>query len=256
MTRWVRALVCVAALVSACRGKPQRQTEGTGSARTVASTEPQERIDPPVKRSPSAVLDSYLRVARCRDRLAFIADAGIYKNDLLAFYEDDSLCTATPEALDDSRCELPRCFVRAKIKQRKPFDACMVDTADGWRVDWPCTAGFNGVPLSVVKASMPVGKAAFRVHAKLDDYYNFAFRRARKTHYSLRIEDARGTSMHAYAPKTDAAQPLFRLLTDGNGHPVSLELEYPEGASESSTIGVTRVLSLDWFYDPKTEKAP
>ena len=135
-----------------------------------------------------------------------------------------------------------------------PFTYCMYLIGGQWKIDWKCSVGYSAMSLAEYKATQPTKALVFRLLGTLDDYYNFEFRDAKKTHYSVNLRSREGGTIHGYMLKTaKTAESLFTALKDGEEHHINVELRYREGSQDSSVTEITRFVGDSWAETPNGE---
>ena len=121
------------------------------------------------------------------------------------------------------------------------------NTKDGFKIDWEAAVGYNEMPWNTFMASRPTKPVAMRVEATLSDYYNYDFRAAQRTHYSIRFL---GRHIFGYVRKDSrAGKRLFNILKDGDKHSLVLSLRYlpnPRYPSGEVTL-IDKIVSEDWL---------
>lgn len=210
---------------------------------------------------PVEVVRLYVAQTGCMDRARFVLNPRENRAAMLDRY-GSQLCAGAPPTLDDAQCAglLPgaSCGVVARWVDGEVANICVTATPGGPLIDWRCSVGYGPIPLKTYKATMPKGPTLFRVYGAISDYYNYAFRDARATHYSIAVTEGDGTGeqVSAYLPKSAATAPAaFALLKDGRSHAMMVELDY--GASrESSIVGMTRFVAPSWLQQPEEIRPP
>ena len=109
-------------------------------------------------------------------------------------------------------------------------------TKDGLKVDWPASVGSNPTPLKTLFADFPKGAAKVRVVAEPANYFNYEYRKTENDYFSIRLKEAVPPfSCHGYISKTDEhGKSLFKLLKDGKGHRVLIEIDLIGPNNESA----------------------
>ena len=118
------------------------------------------------------------------------------------------------------------------------------NTRGGFKIDWEASTGFNEVSWKALKVSRPTKPVDMRVEAVLDDYYNYAFANAERTHYSIRF-GLEGVS--GYVRKDSRlGKRLFDILKDGEGHNLVLSIRFLPN-SYGNVVLIDDLVSEDWL---------
>ena len=121
------------------------------------------------------------------------------------------------------------------------------NTKDGMKINWEASAGFNEMPWNTFKASRPTKPVDMRVEASLSDYYNWGFRAAQRTHYSIRFKDRH---IWGYVRKDSSlGKRLFNILKNGEKHSLVLSIRYlpnPRYPNSEVTL-IDKIVSEDWL---------
>lgn len=120
--------------------------------------------------------------------------------------------------------------------------------ASTFLIDWRSSVIWNPMTFVAFKANGSSKPVTFRVSAKLDTYFNYAWRQLATTHYSLSaFQPGHDESIHAYVPKF-GNEKLFELLKDAEYHAIMLTLSLRPGEPLDMADGV--VWRMDWHDDP------
>lgn len=121
----------------------------------------------------------------------------------------------------------------------------LLNTKQGLKFDWSANVGYNPVGFKAWAAGTETTYTV-RAEAKLDDYYNYHYGRAKGTHYSVSLSDRLGEfSFHGYVTKDSAlGKKLFEILKDGQEHRVTLTIE--RTGRETSVVGIMELVSETW----------
>ncbi|RLC56427.1 MAG: hypothetical protein DRI30_05865 [Chloroflexi bacterium] len=128
--------------------------------------------------------------------------------------------------------------------------------ADGWKVYWEAI-GYNQLSAKAVMAQFKKGEVTrWNFVALLDDYYNYEYRNARDTHYSIELTDrGSGEYFSGFIDKTsDDGKAMFDLLGDGKGHQVVVDIGYNDAARDPSIVNITSFVADNWMGDPEELK--
>jgi hypothetical protein len=123
----------------------------------------------------------------------------------------------------------------------------LVNAKAGLKVDWAASVGYNPVAFKAWAAGNDE-TLALRAEATLSDYYNYQYRSAKATHYSISFEDHfanRRDRFHGYVPKDSAlGKKLFDLVKDGQPHKLIVTIQ--RTGTETLLVGITDLNSTTW----------
>jgi hypothetical protein len=123
----------------------------------------------------------------------------------------------------------------------------LVKTKVGLKIDWSANAGYNPVAFKAWVAGTDKS-LMLRTEAKLSDYFNYHYREAKGTHYSISLKDNYGKrfdSFHGNAAKdSDVGRKLFEILKDGHTHRLTVTVE--RTGRETSVVGIKELVSESW----------
>ncbi len=253
--RWSSVVVLILGAVLFLGCDKHADSGPTGAA----SASPSASGTPPLGKA-GAVVAEYLSKAKYAERAPFILRPEI--NIPLMIKETGSDLDGVPRyktITESSSCAQTSVHGGCNVDvvfDDGPFSYCVSRIADQqWKVDWKCSKGYSAMSLAEYKATQPTKPLTFRILGMLDDYYNYDFANAKKTHYSVRLnkpDDA--NSIHGYMLKTaKGAEQLFNVLKDGKGHYIIVEFRYPNGSRDSSVTEITRFVGNGWVETPDGE---
>jgi len=218
---------------------------------------------PGCKDRATSVVEQYLNQPLCVDRAQFVLDPSANINRMAVHYRNEQHCKTEHEKIDASSCKnVPvgsYCYVSVE-KVRDVY--CVKRVAqDDFKIDWPCSVGWNEKPIKVVKADLPGPESpvVLRVKAVLDDYYPSEM--SRENTISVRISDSTDSDvafmdyrrvLGASKKSTtyENAEKFKQLLSDGKPHKVILELSYLEGKDHGPSAIISWVLQEGWESIP------
>jgi len=214
---------------------------------------------------PEGVVKAYLLCNSWQQRLNYVRQSPTTKDAMAQVYEANTSPSAEwPVRFDPSSVRAtplsPTVKDVWKVTARfqdayLPSEAVtyyVVRAGSEYRVDWEASQGVNSMKVLVFKATRPARPQTFRLTAELSDYYNFEFQGAQATFYSIRLHESGGTigsaSLQGYVAKNSKnGQLLFALLSDGQAHRVTLELQYLPNSQDSSITVIQRIVGIEWF---------
>jgi len=116
-------------------------------------------------------------------------------------------------------------------------------------IEWEATVGLWSMPVKTYLALGSGEPVVARVIAELDDYYNYEFAQAKIVFQSVRLRTRAGETLHGYVEKkTSLYEDMMAVLSDGNEHSITLEIENRTNQTDMPVI--TRLLSPSWLYSP------
>jgi ribosomal protein S27E len=216
------------------------------------------------KQSPTGVVTAYLETTRWEDRLRYVADPEQMRPKMAIWYADNPVHGLKSIRVGDAvkKADNPERFlVKASFVGSNGFagsgEYVVRQTAQGYKIDWPASVGYNEMPLNIYVATTPAGQVRFRLMVTLNDLYVGNYYKSRDTHYSVRLfQDHPFADARGYISKvSDGGKELFRLLTDGQEHRVTLELRAvgPDGEPlrqpHASGFQISRLVSDSWISD-------
>ncbi len=138
----------------------------------------------------------------------------------------------------------------AEVEQSDDYFLRRVD--EDYKIDWEASVGHSELTLEAFKAQRPMTPTRFRILAKLSNYYNYEFRQAQGSHYSIELDGPRvPADLNGFvARNSPAGVALYGLLKDGRTHPVTLKLRYTPFSEDATITLITDVESLSWVVPP------
>lgn len=247
---------------------------GTKGATGAAASPPVEKagIRPSggqgVPEGAEKAIRGYYSVTKCTERLAWINNPEGNRAALEAHYNAADVkndCVSKIDKVEGSRtenCDEAKVGAYCFLNVYKNGDPHRVEyelkrvTSDTFKIDWRSSVEYNPTTFIAFKAKMPAVSTIFRVWAKLDDYFNFEWRSAKGSHYSVALQDPqRNGRIHGYIPKAGDGERLFNVLQDGKEHAVMVAIKHrPNG--ESDMVDIVKLVSLDWRENAAEFAAP
>lgn len=203
------------------------------------------------------LLIAYAAEKDCRARGPFLVNPASNLPLLLAKAGPSANCSGASSytRIDDTDCgeafdkHPPPAVCSAYLVYTNPDERSLysvVKTAAGLKIDWRSSVGYNPMTLAAFRAKQPAAALPFRVKIKLTDYFNFDFRSAKATHYSIDVSDEDGGHIAGYIAKSSPdAEALFKVVEDAKEHYAVLELQYPPGAKSDNAL-ITRFFHQYW----------
>ncbi|TKD03391.1 hypothetical protein [Polyangium fumosum] len=211
-------------------------------------------------RDASSIVRDYLNQDSCLDRAKFILDPEANRAALAEHYKDQKDCKKPFESIEADGCakmnEGDYCSVEVVFGKNKRDYYHFKKTAEGLKLDWRSSVGYNPVSLPFFRTQRLKGTYLFRVWAKLTDYYNFDYDDAEQTHQSIELRDPDGAAITGYIRRdAPTAAALLDVLKDGKEHGVMVELRYPPESKDSSVVGIERFVAERWRQRPEEFEA-
>ena len=203
------------------------------------------------------VITDYLSAAKWEDRLAFVRSPDLIKSWMAEYYRDTKFNGPISYSNIEERTDisLPEGFSAFNVKftdnELRTF--YLEKTSQGYKIDWEMFV-YNRRSIITFKVDMPLAPETFRVHAKLSDYYNYKYRDAKQSHYSLDLsfpisqtKNDRET-IYGFVERDSAdGKALYDILKDGEYHKVMLMLRYPPGSEKSQCAEIFRFIQSGWL---------
>lgn len=211
-------------------------------------------------RDASSIVRDYLNQDNCLDRAKFILDPEANRAALAEHYKDQKNCKKPFESIEADDCskvtEGEYCSVEVGFGKNKRDYYHFKKTAEGLKIDWRSSVGYNPVSLPFFRTQRLKGTYLFRVWAKLTDYYNFDYNDTEQTHQSIELRDPDGAAITGYIRRdAPTAAALLDVLKDGKEHGVMVELRYPPESKDSSVVGIERFVAERWRQRPEEFEA-
>lgn len=121
-----------------------------------------------------------------------------------------------------------------------------------YKIDWLATTGYNPISLNTFKANLSSTPTEFHLLACLDSYYNFNYRNAQNSFWSITIHDPDELHINGYISKsTNEGKKLYNILKDGYKlHPVILEIRIDTTDDKwGRTVLITKVIADGWSWE-------
>jgi len=115
--------------------------------------------------------------------------------------------------------------------------------SNSYKLDWEATVGFNNIPISIFKANISKTSTRFRAKCNVIGYYNWDFRDAKDTHWSIASVIEKGGA-NCFVSKSSAdGQKLYEILKDGKEHDLIIEIKY---SNDDNTCIITKFIQEGW----------
>lgn len=202
---------------------------------------------------PHGLLRAYFNQSSCADRARYILAPDANAPRLADYYKNKESCVDDVTKMEDGNgcSDTPvggYCNVHVFKKSGTSW-YCVVRTDDGYKIDWPCSAGWNPVSFAALQAAPPASSVLLRVSAKLDSGNTRQYPEA--DYYTLALSDGNGGQLQAFVAKgTDDAGKIFDVLKDGQPHPMMLKVLHEKGSWPSQVL-VTRFVASNWRQQPE-----
>lgn len=207
-------------------------------------------------KDPTRIVKDYLSQENCLDRTKFILDPEANRPVLAEHYKDQKSCVKPFESLKAEGCDKladgDYCSVEAVFGKNDTDYYHLKKTADGLKIDWRSSVGYNPVSLAAFQAQRSTKPHLFRVWAKLTSYYNFDYNDAAKTHESVDLRGKNRAHLTGYIRRNSpTAAALLDVLKDGDSHGVIVELRYLPNSRDASGVEIERFVAERWRQQPE-----
>ena len=204
----------------------------------------------------TGVMKAYLGQESCLDRTQFILDPEANRPLLVEQYKDTKDCQRTYEAIKPDGCDKladgDYCSVEVVFTKNDTSYYCVTKTAEGLKIDWRCSIGYNPVSLPAFMAQRTTTPRLFRISTELSSIYMAEYGHAEKTHLALSLRNQEGKMIWGYLRRDSPTAPgLLEALKDGKRHAVILELQYLPDSRDASVVEVQRFVSNFWRQIPE-----
>lgn len=211
---------------------------------------------PACKSGAEKVIDSYLNQETCADRANFILEPDRHRDALKSWYKKLSDCVTEHGEIHADDCKDVAVGAYCSVSVDKlSSDYCIKRTGEQeYKIDWPCSVGWNEKPLKVVKAEQPSDGTILRVEAELHDHYPDGIDREETVSMmayaegdSDRFYMAWRYQLSSKSTITDEnARKLKELLSDGKKHKVTVEVSYRKRGHADALPFVTWFVQDGW----------
>ncbi len=132
-----------------------------------------------------------------------------------------------------------------------PRHIALVQTPEGFRVDWESWVGWSEMSWEDFKAQRPAEPKRFRAISSASDYYNFGFKDETEW-ISFRLESPDGMHfLYGYAPAGSDLAARLRPLDGVEKRPVILELSYPPDGKADNQVIIGGISGDGWIDLPE-----
>jgi hypothetical protein len=212
------------------------------------------------------VVEGYLKATDWKERLAFVHDAPKLQSAMRAKYEGAvfQLQNQAVQKIEPIEKHPKHYLVKATWKEKMKsqlFAGYYVVSkgADGIKMDWPASIGYNPINLKTLVAKKPKEAHSLRLIAASNSTFEGDYAKAKDTHYCFLLkEDNPLQTVHGYMPKTNPdGQRLMALLKARKEarDRVIVEIRFvgPNGdeAKSPRTVAITKLVSESWIHAPE-----
>jgi len=142
--------------------------------------------------------------------------------------------------------------VRTRALDQKQM--CMVETPDGWRVDWESWVGWSEMSWPAFLAEKPKRAALFRVVLRETQYYNYAFADEQRWK-SYRLESPDGEhAVFGYVERGGGLDKRIRPAESSAHDPFILMLRFPPDADTTNQVIIDQVIAEGWVENADKSK--
>lgn len=137
-------------------------------------------------------------------------------------------------------------LVQVRTRGLEQKQMCLVETPDGWRVDWESWVGWSEMSWPAFLAEKPKRAVLFRVVLRETQYYNYLFADERRWK-SYRLEAPDGEhAVFGYVEKGSLIDNRIRPAESSPSAPFILMLRFPPDADSSNQVIIDRVVADGW----------
>lgn len=208
------------------------------------------------------VVEGYLKAKDWKERLAFVHDAPKQKAAMQEKYKGAvfQLQNQSVQKIEEIGKHPRHYLVKAtwteKMKTQKLFGYYVVHrSADGIKMDWPASVGFNSTNLKALVSKKPKEAHSLRLIATTNSTFMGDYAKAKDTHFCFLLkEDNPLQTVYGYIPKTNPdGQRLIDLLKTNKETKdrVIVEIRFvaPNGdeVNNPRTVAITKLVSESWI---------
>jgi gamma-glutamylcyclotransferase (GGCT)/AIG2-like uncharacterized protein YtfP len=211
------------------------------------------------------VVEGYLKAKDWKERLAFVHDAPKQEDAMKAKYEGAvfQLQNQSVQKIEEIEKRPKHYLVKAtwteKLKAQRFAGYYVVQkTADGFKMDWPASVGYNPTNLKTLVSKKPKDAHSLRLIAVSNSTFEGDYAKAKDTYYCFLLkEDNPLQTVYGYIPKTNPdGQRLIDLLKSRKETKdrVIVEIRFvaPNGdeVKNPRTVAITKLVSESWILAP------
>lgn len=193
-------------------------------------------------RGADGVVREYRNQQNCLDRTKFVLAPEAMRSKMSEHYKDLKDCRiktlkVEAEAACKDLATGDYCAVTAYEDEKASSNYCVTKAADGFKIDWPCSVGYNAMSLQAAKATR-AAKVRFRVGAQLTEPTS-----SFGANYFAATMRTDGGMGWGYARKeSTGGKKLLDALKDGRQHALIVELSHRDG----DDFDVLDVIATNW----------
>ena len=222
---------------------------------------------------PKILMEKYLACKTWQDRLLYVLDTSNVKPLMEKYYINLDLTTLhdikdikqIPSGLNtkltDSIINMSATFQSKNnvgVDITEQYTYYLVKTANGLKIDWLGSIGYNPISMNVYRATKPADVEIFRMNCKLSDYYNYGYIDSSDQYYSIECitnDSVSPSNINGYVLKNSAdGIKLFNILKDGESHKMTLALKYDYRSEQSSDIvAIKKFITEGWCYNTNSK---
>jgi hypothetical protein len=195
----------------------------------------------------ASVVEEYLNQPKCENRVNFVLEPDKYRAPLVAYYSDKTECVTEHGKVDASGCKATPVGEYCAVTVEK-LDAryCVKRVAENdYKIDWPCSVGWNAVTAAQFKSTEQVVPVPFRAMVEMSDYTSSSFSAER--FFVIRITDYTGSLYGVVRRESEAGRALYAKISQGGKHQAFLYLAHDAmNEDKLQEVQVVDVLAYDW----------
>ena len=185
------------------------------------------------------LIQSYYACKKWEDRLAYVLKPESVKPYMKEYYSDNYKSSIIKKDLISIQGGGYQTNESFKVVRDGSIIIYCKKTNDGFKIDWEASSGYNPISTKTYKANLSTVPSEFRVTAGIDTYYNFNYRDAQITHWSIRTSDINGDGISCYISKSSLeGKKIYEILKDGKNHDLILEIKIDATEDNSGGMGI------------------
>ena len=266
---WIRHSKPASAIQTAADTGAPAKVDPLRPPTTVRHSTPAEPHDPPAKDESGHNMKEFLATTRPLAKafldatqvdtlLGLVACPAEHADRIRGYYRDHPLHAAGMEefGVDDLvgfQGGIAAVQVRTRDLEQKQM--MLVDTKDGWKVDWESWVGWSEMSWKDFLREKPKTPKLFRVILRETQYYNYSFADERRwKSYNLTSPDGE-SSVIGYVERAGGIDREIRPAEISAREPYTLMLRFPPDADSVDQVIIDRMVSAGWV-DSATPPRP
>jgi hypothetical protein len=194
------------------------------------------------------LIQSYKACKKWEDRLAYVLKPESVKPYMKEYYSDNYKSSIIKKDLISIQGGGYQTNESFKVLLDGSTNFYCKKTNDGFKIDWEASSGYNPISMKTYMANLSSVPSEFRVKANIDTYYNYNYRDAQNTHWSISTYDPNDGRISCYISKSSLeGKKIYEILKDGKNHDLILEIKIDATEDNSGGIGIiTKFVKEGW----------